>query len=149
MADKKQEQYEIYFKEILDELEKEFAKSNEYSKTIDAEIEKFTEYANSKGGQHYLTEHIKNAIALQSQRQSIIKDKFSIKKAILDYTFKDNDEGTEQSLFKELQKLVQGSKEKIEKSNKTHEEIATKIEDTSLDAEIDELLEDYPDEDDE
>jgi hypothetical protein len=30
-----------------------------------------------------------------------------------------------------------------------HQEVATKIEDTSLDAEIDELLEDYPDEDDE
>ena len=148
MADKKQE-YEQYFQEILDELEKEFAKSNEYSKTIDDEIKKFSDFANSKGGQHYLIEHIRNAITLQSQRQSIIKDKFSIKKAILDYTFKDDDEGSEQNLFKELQKLVQDSKKKIDKSNQKHQEVATKIEDTSLDAEIDELLEDYPDEDDE
>jgi hypothetical protein len=148
MADKKQE-YEVYFKEILDELEKEFAKSTSYSKTIDVEIEKFSEYANSKGGQHYLIEHIRNAITLQSQRQSIIKDKFSIKKAILDYSFKSDNEGSEQSLFKELQKLVQNSKNKIDKSNNKHEQTVTKIENTNLDAEIDELLEGYPDEDDE
>ena len=149
MEDQKRKQYEEYFAEILAELEKEFNKSNKYSETIDAEINKFADLTNFKGGQMYLTEHLKNAIALQSQRQSLIKDKFAIKKAILDYTMKSDDEGTEQSLFKELQKLVSKSKEDIDKNNKGIEKAASDIEHKKLDTEIDEKLEDYPEEDDE
>lgn len=145
----KQEQYEDYFKEVLDELEKEFKKSNDYSKTIDDQIDKFSSFAGSKGGQHYLTEHLKNAISLQSQRQSIIKDKFSIKKAILDYTFKNTDEVSEQNMFKELQKLIEGSKDKIERSNVSHQDLIEKVENKELDSEIDEILKGYPEEDDE
>jgi hypothetical protein len=149
MEDKKRKQYEEYFADILAELEKEFDKSTKYSETIDAEITKFADLTSFKGGQHYLTEHLKNAISLQSQRQSLIKDKFSIKKAILDYTFKTDDEGSEQNLFKELQKLVEDSKEKIKKSNDNHEKVVNEIENKNLDAEIDEALINYPEEDDE
>jgi len=140
-------EYEDYFKEILDGLDAEFENSQKYSVIINKEIEKFTQFANLKGGQHYLTEHIKNAVALQSQRQSLYKDKFAIKKTILDFTFKEGDEGSDQNLFKELQKLVENGKKKIEAINQKNEKITIKIEkdeedlNKEIDAELGEFTE--------
>jgi len=141
-------EYEEYFKEVWDALDAEFEGSKEYSEIINNEIAKFKDFSGSKGGQHYLIEHVKNAVALQSQRQSIIKDKFTMKKTILDFTFKEGDEGSDQNLFKELTKLVENSKTKIAKSNAAHKEVAEEITKTQ-DNEIDEILGDYPKEDDE
>jgi hypothetical protein len=140
MEQGKKKEYEEYFKEILEELEKEFEKSNEYSIKIDSEIKKFEELMPNKGTQYFLIEHLKNAVALQSQRQSIIKDKFSIKKAVLDYVMKDNkDEAEGKVLFEELSKIVQGDKEKLKNITNAVETTMKKQE--NLDKKIDEILE--------
>lgn len=141
-------EYEEYFRDVLDALEKEFEGSNKYSKIINEQIDNFTQFSGSKGGQRYLIEHIQNAVALQSQRQSIIKDKFTMKKTILDYTFKEGDEGSDANLFKELTKLVEDSKKKIEKNTEAHKVVADDII-KAQDEAIDEILGDYPEEDDE
>jgi hypothetical protein len=135
--DGKRKEFEEYFKSILDEIEQEFEKSNNYSKKIDAELEKFEGTMPSKGTQFFVAEHIKNAIALQSQRQSLIKDKFNIKKAVLDYTMKmEEDESAGKTLFEELSKIVSFDKAKLA-------EIGKKLEinqQENLDDKIDELL---------
>lgn len=140
MNDPKRKEYEEYFKGVLSELETEFEKSKTYSEKIDREINKLESSMPSRGGQLYLTEHIKNAIALQSQRQSIIKDKFSIMKSILDYSAKDNrDESAGKTLFEQLSLLVNADKEKLKNVVKPH------IIQENLDNKIDELLgEDEP-----
>jgi hypothetical protein len=131
-------EFEEYFREIVTELEREFEKSDRYSQKIDAELRKFDESLPGKNTQYYLIEHLKNAIELQAQRQSLIKDKFAIKKAILDYSIKtDADENEGKTLFDELSKLVKLDKEKFE-------QIKKKIDDNDakkLDEKIDELLE--------
>jgi hypothetical protein len=133
-------EFEEYFKEILDLIEVEYKKTEEFEKIIDAEIRKFTEYVSSKGGQHYLIEHIQNSISLSSQKQSLIKDKFTVKKAILDYTLKaKGDDGTEKNIFAEIAKLIE--KEKGKTVVKPH------IEESNVDSQIDEILESSEDED--
>jgi hypothetical protein len=135
--DGKRKEFEDYFQSILEEIEKEFEKSNNYSKKIDAELEKFEGTMPSKGTQFFMSEHIKNAIALQSQRQSLIKDKFAIKKAVLDYTMKmEEDESAGKTLFEELSKIVSFDKAKLA-------EIGKKLEvnqQGNIDDKIDELL---------
>jgi hypothetical protein len=135
--DGKRKEFEDYFQSILEEIEKEFEKSNNYSKKIDAELEKFEGTMPSKGTQFFMSEHIKNAIALQSQRQSLIKDKFAIKKAVLDYTMKmEEDESAGKTLFEELSKIVSFDKAKLA-------EIGKKLEvnqQENIDDKIDELL---------
>jgi phage terminase large subunit-like protein len=129
-------EYEEYFAGILAELEKEFAKTEIYSKTTDEEIKKFEGAIGSKGGQHYLVEHIKNAINLQAQRQSIIKDKFAIKKAVLDYAMKnDLSEAEGKSLFDEINRLVEIEKQRIA-------ELGQKVEKTVSEQQDEEALDD-------
>jgi hypothetical protein len=133
MADKNVEKYQEYFKQILDEIEAEFRKSNEYSQTIDEEINKFRDLLGSKGSQHFLVEHVRNAIELQSQRQSLIKDKFNVRKAVLDYAMKSvDDDAANKNLFAKLSELVKMDKEaiqklKIEVTNDKTENIDNKI----------------------
>jgi len=133
----KRKEFEEYFRSILEEIEREFEKSNNYSKKIDAELEKFETAMPSKGTQFFVAEHMKNAISLQSQRQSLIKDKFAIKKAILDYTMKnEEDESAGKTLFEELSKIVSFDKAKLA-------EIGKKLEvnqQENIDDKIDELL---------
>lgn len=142
-------EYEEYFKPLIDALDEEFVKSQEYSVIIDAEIKKFNGLTNSKGGQHYLIEHVKNAVTLQSQRQSIYKDKFNIMKSILDFTFKDGDEGSEENLFSELKKLAAKTEKIIKDNEKTNDKVAQSVENEKLDAEIDKALGDFSEEEDE
>lgn len=131
-------EFEEYFREIVAELEREFEKSDRYSQKIDAELRKFDESLPGKNSQYYLIEHLKNAIELQAQRQSLIKDKFAIKKAILDYSIKtDADENEGKVLFDELSKLVKLDKEKFEQIKRKIDENDAK----KLDEKIDELLE--------
>lgn len=108
------EEYESYFKSDLEAIDEELAKSKQYSKFIDDEIEKIVQTLQagvpSKGSQHYLIEHIKNAVALQTQRQSLRKDKFSIRKAIIDYSNKNKDESGGVDIVGEVQKLIQETK---------------------------------------
>ena len=90
------EEFEAYFQSDLAAIDEELEKSKAYSKMIDEELQKINDAISAsggymKGGQHYLIEHIKNAVALQSQRQSLRKDKFAIRKAIIDYANKNTD----------------------------------------------------------
>ena len=113
--DNRRSEFERYFSDIMEALDAEFKKSNEYSMKIDAEIAKFDNMMASKGGQHYLVSHMENAIALQSQRQSLIKDKFNIKKAVLDYAMKNQeDENAGKNLFDELSRIIKMDKQRIE-----------------------------------
>jgi hypothetical protein len=131
-------EFEDYFREIVTELEREQEKSDRYSQKIDAELRKFDESLPGKNSQYYLIEHLKNAIELQSQRQALIKDKFSIKKAILDYSMKnEEDENAGKVLFDELSKLVKVDKDKLEDLRKKIDANDAK----KLDEKIDELLE--------
>jgi hypothetical protein len=140
--DDKRKEYEAYFNEILEELQKEFDKSNSYSQKIDEELQKFEGSMPSKGTQYFLIEHIKNAISLQSQRQSLIKDKFNIKKAVLDYVMKDkNEETTGKSLFDELAKIVKNDKDKIAAIGSKIESTIQKQQQEDIDSKIDEILE--------
>jgi hypothetical protein len=138
-------QYEDYFKDDLELLDKEFKKSLNYAEKIDKEIDKFNNLVDTKGAQHYLIEHVKNAIALQSQRQSILKDKFSIKKILLDYSIKSENADSEsnKSLFDELNKLI---KEGVNSRTKVAEAPVLQIK--NIDEEIDKIVVDLSDDED-
>lgn len=109
-----------------------------YSEIIDTEIEKLSAPAlgMNKGGQHYLIEHITNAVQLQTQRQGLRKDRFAIKKAIMDYAAKFADENSnsdESALIEKLNELLE--KDKNEKNE------LQKVDNVkSLDDEMDDIL---------
>ena len=105
------ELYRAYFKEDLDAIEEELAKSKEYSKIIDTEINGLSAPGlATKGSQHYLIEHITNAVELQTQRQGLRKDRVAIKKLIMDYANRKEDresgEGDADNLNDVMNKLL-------------------------------------------
>ena len=105
------ELYRAYFKEDLDAIEEELAKSKEYSKIIDTEITALSAPGlATKGSQHYLIEHITNAVELQTQRQGLRKDRVAIKKLIMDYANRKEDresgEGDAENLNDVMNKLL-------------------------------------------
>lgn len=105
------ELYRAYFKEDLDAIEEELAKSKEYSKIIDTEINALSAPGlATKGSQHYLIEHITNAVELQTQRQGLRKDRVAIKKLIMDYANRKEDresgEGDAENLNDVMNKLL-------------------------------------------
>lgn len=132
------EKYTDYFREDLDAIEEELKKSKEYSDIIDREISQLTKptLGMNKGGQHYLIEHITNAVQLQTQRQGLRKDRFNIKKTIMDYAAKFADENAssdEGDLIAKVNELLDR-----DKKNKD-EKIENALE--NLDDEIDKALE--------
>ena len=105
------ELYRAYFKEDLDAIEEELAKSKEYSKIIDTEITALSAPGlATKGSQHYLIEHITNAVELQTQRQGLRKDRVAIKKLIMAYANRKEDresgEGDADNLNDVMNKLL-------------------------------------------
>lgn len=110
------ELYRAYFKEDLDAIEEELAKSKEYSQIIDKEITALSAPGlATKGTQHYLIEHITNAVELQTQRQGLRKDRVAIKKLIMDYANRkedrDSGDGDAVNLTDIMNKLMaQGNK---------------------------------------
>ena len=135
--------FEKYFEEDLDAIEEELTQSKKYSDIIDNEIDKLStpSLGSNKGSQHYLIEHINNAVALQTQRQGLRKDRFAIKKAIMDYAakFADNqDSNSEENLTELINKLLEKDKKDL-KTNITSEPDST--EDEDLDSAIDNILE--------
>lgn len=124
--------YQDYFQDDLDAINAAISKSDEYSNIINNEIETFTSQGSisTRGGQHYLIEHIKNAVSLQSQKQSLLKDKVALKKIIMDYSEKSLGEGSSiAELQKELNKLVAARKEGLQQE--IHE-----FDDEDIDAKI-------------
>ena len=135
------EEFEAYFKDDLKAIDEELAKSKEYSAMIDEEIAKIHLASQASGGmlkgsQHYLIEHIKNAVALQTQRQSLRKDKFTIRKTILDYDHKNtkNADGESVNMQAEISKLLE------EMKNQPKQNMVTgSISDDDIDAAIESL----------
>lgn len=128
--------FETYFKDDLEAIEEELKKSIHYSGIIDKEIEKLSEtvLGANRGSQHYLIEHITNAVQLQTQRQGLRKDRFNIKKTIMDYSSKfiDNTESSSADVLEEIRKIAESDK------NNTKEKISNTSID--LDNEIDDIL---------
>lgn len=140
--------FEDYFKEDLDAIEEELKKSKEYSGIIDKEIEKLSgpSLGANKGSTRYLIDIIENAVALQTQRQGLRKDKFQIKKAIMDYAQKfaddDNAAGSNaEALSDAINKLLEADKAKSLNENIT-EKSTTNLD---LDNAIDDILGDKGD----
>ena len=133
------ETYKKYFEEDLSAIEEELKKSKEYSVIIDSEIEKLSgpSLGSNKGVQHYLIEHITNAVDLQTQRQGLRRDRVAIKKAILDYAMKFADEENDvNGNAAELTDLINKLLEKDRIDNSKNE----KVIDENLDNEIDNIL---------
>ena len=132
--------FKDYFQEDLDAIEEELEKSKDYSKIIDNEIEKLSgpSLGTNRGAQSYLIEHITNAVALQTQRQGLRKDRFAIKKAIMDYASKFADEKVggddSSSLIDKINELLES-----DKKSKQEEKLTT-INNANIDNEIDNLL---------
>lgn len=133
--------YEDYFKEESDAIDEELAKSKEYSAIIDAEIKKLSgpSLGANKGAQHYLIEHITNAVSLQTQRQGLRRDKFAIKKAIIDYAAKFAEETTNEGDNK-VAELLTELLERDKKEDKQKKENISIVDTIDLDAEIDRQL---------
>lgn len=135
--------FEEYFKEDLDAIEDELKKSKEYSAIIDSELEKLSTptLGGGKGSQHYLIEHITNAVQLQTQRQGLRRDRFNIKKAIMDYSskFLDKEENVDENIAELLNNFIKKSSENV---ITTIKEDPSEVDDSDLDKEIDNLLND-------
>lgn len=110
---------EKYFEEDLNAIEEELSKSKDYSKIIDEEIQKLMgpSLGTNKGVQHYLIEHITNAVQLQTQRQGLRKDRVAIKKAILDYSSKlankEEEGGSDKDVAELLKTLIENDKKQV------------------------------------
>lgn len=135
-------EFEAYFKDDLDAIEEELKKSKEYSEIIDSEIDKLSapSLGSNKGTQHYLIEHITNAVQLQTQRQGLRKDRFTIKKAIMDYASKFTEEngGKEGEIMDLLNKLI--DKDKTSNMNHINTSVNNLQNDVDIDSEIDDIL---------
>lgn len=134
------EVFEEYFKEDLDAIEEELTQSKKYSTIIDDEINKLSapSLGVNKGSQHYLIEHINNAVALQTQRQGLRKDRFAIKKAIMDYAakFADKDDGNSTDDISELLSKILERDKKVYSTKK----LEISQDETDLDESIDDIL---------
>ena len=136
------EKYNEYFKEDLLAIEEELKKSKEYSEIIDSEITKLSGPAlgANKGAQRYLIEHITNAVQLQTQRQGLRRDRFAIKKAIIDYAAKfaeENATGDENAIINKINELIE-----MDKGNKKKDIASSQQDQEDLDAAIDAALND-------
>lgn len=133
--------FEDYFKDDLDAIEEELEKSKEYSGIIDNQITKLNESTlMAKGSQHYLIEHISNAVQLQSQRQSLRKDRFTIKKTIMDYASKisSGEDTDSKDMLMALESILEKERKKAKET--LNEKIAEL--DGDVDSEIDNILND-------
>lgn len=144
MSDEKKEiiaEYEEYFKEDLDAINEELSESKKYSEIINREINSLSAPGlATKGSQHYLIEHITNAVELQTQREGLRKDKVAIKKAIMDYAIKALDKkkaegATDVDIMDAIAALLDEDRAKKGKSGKSPKEASQ-----DADAEIDDIL---------
>ena len=136
IENEKLKKYREYFADDIAAIENEIKKSEVYSAIIESEIKRFQSTQNGvpmKGGQHYLIEHVKNAVALQSQKQSLLKDKVALKKIVMDYSEKSANDESMDSIQKELVRYTQNLK-RIE--NKVEVFTGTDSDNENLDNEI-------------
>jgi hypothetical protein len=148
--DPETKRYEEYFKSDLDDIQKTIGDIDAYKKTIDGRIGIMTS-AGSRGGEHYLTEHIKNAIALQTMKETLLQDRFSIHKSIMDYAVKaaasdsDDNEATliaiERQLYNRQLADIKSAQKIIGEQKPDGSEAANTV---TADAEIDAMLKANP-----
>ena len=132
--------YETYFQDDLKAIEEELLKSKDYSEIIDREIEKLSgpSLGANKTATRYLVDIIANAVQLQAQRQGLRKDRFTIKKTIMDYAAKFADNKPENS-DPESNALATKIAELIE-HDRASKGTETAAPDSNLDNEIDDIL---------
>lgn len=146
-------QFEEYFEEDFKDLEKEYSKSKKYSEIIDTQIDELMNLikeGNARGAQHYLTEYISNVASLQSQRQSIIKDRVNMKLQILNMYKKQQDaqqNGDGEKLAKLLEQFitntpVQDEENKINIEQKSEEELDAELEEFYKNNKVVDVIED-------
>jgi len=138
-SDPKLQEYYDYFKDDLDAIEEELTKSKDYSKILDEQIDLLKQPQYSKAGGHLLVEQIQNAVQLQTQRQSLRRDRFNIKKTMMDYANKNNEKtGDEEKLLDVVRDLVKSQ----QKANAEKPQPVIEQDDDELDKIIDSQLED-------
>lgn len=135
--------YSEYFKQELEDLERVARETDRYSEIISKQVEMLHKSAsmNAKGSQHYLVEHIKNAVSLQSQKQSLLKDRMSLKKIILDYSIKEAKGDQDVDLMTSINQYISMLKDQ---QNGVKEEMAKTADALSaddIDEQIDSILE--------
>lgn len=131
--------FEEYFKEDLEAIEEELNKSKEYSQIIDSEIKKLSapSLGGNKGTTRYLIDIIENAVALQTQRQGLRKDRVAIKKNIMDYAMKfADDENDAADNTNEVMEILN----KLLENDKSNASIKKPLDNENLDDEIDTIL---------
>ena len=138
------DKYRDYFADDEKDLQELIKRLTKLQNISDKQIDDISAVAPGKGTQHYLIEHITNAIAIQNQLQSVLKDKRQIKEKSLEIALKNIDGdniGDGNDILASLQRLI---KEQKEKANKNAETLESKIENSGeeidLDAEIEKKL---------
>lgn len=107
-------EYEDYFNEVLEELDETQEKMKSYLEIVDEQIEQFRSIP-QKSGSKYLVENVKNAAEIVGQLQGLTKEKFNVRKTILDFERKErsgevsNDDLVE-ILRQQSQAIVQANK---------------------------------------
>lgn len=136
-------------KEYYDEIEKELStqlQSNNRYMEIGENLLKTLQTSLEDGNfkvTHYIIELLENISALQSQRESTIKDMFNLKKAILDFAYKATPEIDNDNVVRTLQEILRMEEEKRRHNdkNKTEEFYYTTDDIHKLDEEIDRVIE--------
>lgn len=132
-----------YFSEDEKELETVIENLRQIQEISKGQIDSITELSvPGRGTQHYLIEHIGNYVSIQSQLQSLLKDKRDIKSKALDIAIKNSngDNVSDSSeLMIELNKAIQKMKKKAEN---IEENALTKTVKTKTDEEIDKEIKD-------
>lgn len=152
MADNKNGKQKLFenadaYRSYLEEDEKQLQDVYDHLLVLqglsDAQLQALANALPGKGMQHYLIEHIANAISIQSQMQSVLKDKRAIKENALQLALKEaNGEeiGDSAAILAQLQSLVNSRKIDAKKSAADKTEKKMTKTDAELDAEIDKRL---------
>lgn len=130
--------YEDYFEEVLEELDETQEKMKSYLEIVDEQIEQFRAIP-QKSGSRYLVENVKNAAEIVGQLQGLTKEKFNVRKTILDFERKERsgDVGSEdlvEVLRQQSQAIIQASRkadssyERALKLNEESKDIESEIE---------------------
>ena len=139
------DEFKGYLEDDIKELQSVYEHLLTLQELSDGQLEALSTAVPGKGTQRYLVDHITNAIAIQSQIQSVLKDKRAIKENALQLAIKQSngeDTGDSSAILAALQKVV--NEQKIEKRKNKADATEKKITKTEaeIDAEIEERLRD-------
>ena len=131
--------FEKYFNDELHALDELNKSVDEIAGIIKGKIDELSG-SDSRGAGHYLVENCKNFIAVLNQKQSILKDKTSLKKIIKDYEVKADTGNTGDigAISIELSKYIEEQKKILKKA-------VSPVSDSNIDAEIEKALEESDD----